>query len=126
MAKNTENPDEFLNTLKKELFEDEVHVFTPKGDIKVLPRGSTPIDLAYAIHEQVGHRMIGAKINSKMMPIITKLQNGDIVEIITSDSAKGPSRDWLKFVKSSGAKTRIQQWYKKPKEKKILKRAKKS
>ena len=111
--KNTENPDEFLNTLKKELFEDEVHVFTPKGDIKVLPRGSTPIDLAYAIHEQVGHRMIGAKINSKMMPIITKLQNGDIVEIITSDSAKGPSRDWLKFVKSSGAKTRIQQWYKK-------------
>lgn len=111
--KDTENPDEFLNTLKKELFEDEVHVFTPKGDIKVLPRGSTPIDLAYSIHEQVGHRMIGAKINSKMMPIITKLQNGDIVEIITSDSAKGPSRDWLKFVKSSGAKTRIQQWFKK-------------
>ena len=111
--KDTENPDEFMNTLKKELFEDEVHVFTPKGDIKVLPRGSTPIDLAYAIHEQVGHRMIGAKINSKMMPIVTKLKNGDIVEIITSDSAKGPSRDWLKFVKSSGAKTRIQQWFKK-------------
>ncbi len=111
--KDTENPDEFMNTLKKELFEDEVHVFTPKGDIKVLPRGSTPIDLAYAIHEQVGHRMIGAKINSKMMPIITQLKNGDIVEIITSDSAKGPSRDWLKFVKSSGAKTRIQQWFKK-------------
>ncbi len=111
--KDTENPDEFMNTLKKELFEDEVHVFTPKGDIKVLPRGSTPIDLAYAIHEQVGHRMIGAKINSKMMPIITQLNNGDIVEIITSDSAKGPSRDWLKFVKSSGAKTRIQQWFKK-------------
>lgn len=111
--KDTENPDEFMNTLKKELFEDEVHVFTPKGDIKVLPRGSTPIDLAYSIHEQVGHRMIGAKINSKMMPIITKLKNGDIVEIITSDQAKGPSRDWLKFVKSSGAKTRIQQWFKK-------------
>lgn len=111
--KNTEDPDEFLNTLKKELFEDEVHVFTPKGDIKVLPSGSTPIDLAYSIHEQIGHRMIGAKINSKMMPIITQLENGDIVEIITSDSAKGPSRDWLKFVKSSGAKTRIQQWFKK-------------
>ncbi len=111
--KDIENPDEFMSTLKKELFEDEVHVFTPKGDIKVLPRGSTPIDLAYAIHEQVGHRMIGAKINSKMMPIITQLKNGDIVEIITSDSAKGPSRDWLKFVKSSGARTRIQQWFKK-------------
>ena len=111
--KDTENPDEFLNTLKQELFEDEVHVFTPKGDIKVLPRGSTPIDLAYSIHEQIGHRMVGAKINSKMMPIITKLENGDIVEIITSDSSKGPSRDWLKFVKSSGAKTKIQQWFKK-------------
>jgi GTP pyrophosphokinase len=111
--KNTENPDEFLNILRTELFEDEVYVFTPKGSIKVLPAGSTPIDFAYSIHEQVGHKMVGCKINSKMMPIITPLESGDIVDIITSDSSKGPSRDWLKFVKSSSAKSRINQWFKK-------------
>jgi len=111
--KNTQNPDEFLNTLKTELFEDEVYVFTPKGTIKVLPRGATPIDFAYTIHEEIGHKMIGAKINSKMMPIITHLHNGDIVEIITSDQSKGPSRDWLKFVKSTSAKNKINQWFKK-------------
>lgn len=110
--KNTENPDEFLNTLKTELFEDEVYIFTPRGEIKVLPKGATPIDFAYSVHEQVGHRMIGCKINSKMMPIITPLRNGDIVEIMTSEQPKGPSRDWLKFVKSSSAKTRINQWFK--------------
>ncbi len=111
--KDMQNPQEFLNTLKTELFEDEVYVFTPKGQIKVLPRGSTPIDFAYNIHEQIGHHMTGAKINSKMMPIITHLHNGDIVEIITSEQAKGPSRDWLKFVKSSSAKNKIQGWFKK-------------
>ena len=110
--KNTENPDEFLNTLKTELFEDEVYIFTPKGMIKVLPKGATPIDFAYSVHEQIGHKMVGCKINSKMMPIITELKNGDIVEIITSEQSKGPSRDWLKFVKSSSAKTRINQWFK--------------
>ncbi len=110
--KNTENPNEFLNTLKTELFEDEVYIFTPKGMIKVLPKGATPIDFAYSIHEQIGHKMVGCKINSKMMPIITPLRNGDIVEIITSEQSKGPSRDWLKFVKSSSAKTRINQWFK--------------
>ena len=110
--KNTQNPDEFLRTLKTELFEDEVYVFTPKGMIKELPMGATPIDFAYSVHEQIGHRMIGCKINGKMMPIITKLNNGDIVSILTSDQAKGPSRDWLKFVKSSSAKNRINQWFK--------------
>ena len=110
--KNTENPDEFLNTLKTELFEDEVYIFTPKGMIKILPKGATPIDFAYSVHEQVGHKMVGCKINSKMMPIITPLRNGDIVEILTSEQSKGPSRDWLKFVKSSSAKTRINQWFK--------------
>ncbi len=108
-----QDPEEFLNTLKTELFEDEVYVFTPKGDIKVLPSGATPIDYAYSIHAQVGHKMVGCKINSKMMPIITKLKNGDIVEIVTSDNAKGPSRDWLKFIKSSSAKNKINAWFKK-------------
>ena len=108
-----QDPEEFMQTLKKELFEDEVYVFTPKGAIKVLPKGATPIDFAYQIHEQIGHHMIGCKINSKMMPIITPLKSGDIVEILTSDQAKGPSRDWLKFVKSSGARNKILSWFKK-------------
>ena len=111
--KDMQDPEEFLKTLKTELFEDEVYVFTPKGDIKVLPKGATPIDFAYSIHVQIGHRMTGCKINSKMMPIITKLKSGDIVDIITSDNAKGPSRDWLKFVRSTSAKNKIQSWFKK-------------
>ncbi len=108
-----QDPQEFLDTLKTELFEDEVYVFTPKGAIKVLPRGATPIDFAYLIHAEIGHHMTGCKINSKMMPIITPLKSGDIVEIITSDNSKGPSRDWLKFVKSTNAKNKILSWFKK-------------
>ena len=111
--KETNDDKEFLSKLKFDLFDEEVFVFTPKGDIKSLPTGSTPIDLAYMIHEQVGHRMTGAKINSKIVPITTKLENGDIVEIITSDSAKGPSRDWLKIVKTTQARNKIQNWFKK-------------
>lgn len=110
--KELRDPDEFLKTLKTELFEDEVYVFTPKGKIEVLPRDATPIDFAYAIHEEIGHHMCGCKINSKMMPIVTKLKNGDIVEILTNDSQKGPSRDWLKFIKTTKAKSKIQGWYK--------------
>ncbi len=111
--KDMQDPQEFLNTLKTELFEDEVYVFTRNGDIKVLPKGATTIDFAYSVHTEVGHKMTGAKINGKMMPIITKLNNGDIVEIITTDTAKGPSRDWLKFVQSSSARNKILQWFKK-------------
>ena len=111
--KDMQDPEEFLNTLKTELFEDEVYVFTPKGKIQVLPRNATPIDFAYSIHEEIGNHMTGCKINSKMMPIITKLNNGDIVEILTSDAQKGPSRDWLKFIKTTKAKNKIQSWFKK-------------
>lgn len=111
--KETNDDKEFLSKLKFDLFDEEVFVFTPKGDIKSLPTGSTPIDLAYMIHEQVGHRMTGAKVNGKIVPITTKLVNGDIVEIITSDSAKGPSRDWLKIVKTTQARNKIQNWFKK-------------
>ena len=111
--KDMQDPEDFMQTLRKELFEDEVYVFTPKGAIKVLPKGATSIDFAYQIHAEIGHHMVGCKINSKMMPIITPLKSGDIVEIITSDQSKGPSRDWLKFVKSSGAKNKILSWFKK-------------
>lgn len=111
--KEMQDPQEFLNTLKTELFEDEVYVFTRNGDIKVLPKGSTTIDFAYCVHTDIGNKMTGAKINGKMMPIITKLNNGDIIEIITTDTPKGPSRDWLKFVQSSSARTKILQWFKK-------------
>jgi len=111
--KDVADPQEFLNTLKTELFEDEVYVFTRNGDIKVLPKGATPIDFAYNIHTDIGHKMTGAKINGKMMPIITKLNNGDIIEIITTENSKGPSRDWLKFVQSSSARNKILQWFKK-------------
>ena len=124
--KDMQDPEEFLKTLKTELFEDEVYVFTPKGAIKVLPRGATPIDFAYSIHAEIGNHMTGAKINSKMVPIITQIKNGDIVEILTSDNSKGPSMDWLKFVKSSSARNRIMSWFKKEKKEENIEKGKDS
>ena len=105
--KDMQDPQEFLTTLKTELFEDEVYVFTPKGAIKILPRNATPIDFAYAIHEEIGHHMTGCKINSKMMPIITKLNSGDIVEIITSNKEIIPNVEWIDIVKTAKAKSQI-------------------
>ena len=111
----TVDPDEFMSALKNDIFNDETFVFTPKGDVVALPQGSTIIDFAYSIHTQVGNRMIGAKINGMIAPIDRVPQNGEIVEILTSASSKGPSRDWLKIVKTSEARNKIRQWFKKEK-----------
>ncbi|MBQ4600335.1 MAG: bifunctional (p)ppGpp synthetase/guanosine-3',5'-bis(diphosphate) 3'-pyrophosphohydrolase [Oscillospiraceae bacterium] len=107
--------EDYVNSLKIDMFDDEVFVFTPKGKIVSLPAGSTPIDFAYAIHSGVGNTMVGAKVMGRITTIDTPLQNGDIVEIITSKSAKGPSRDWLNICKSNQARTKIKQWFKKEK-----------
>ncbi len=107
--------EDYLNSLKIDMFDDEVFVFTPKGKIVSLPAGSTPIDFAYAIHSGVGNAMVGAKVNNRICNIDTSLENGDIVEIITSKTAKGPSRDWLNICKSNQARTKIKQWFKKEK-----------
>ena len=107
--------EEYVQSLKIDMFDDEVFVFTPKGRIVSLPSGSTPIDFAYAIHSGVGNAMIGARVNNRIANIDAKLKNGDIVEIITSKSAKGPSRDWLTICKSNQARTKIKQWFKKEK-----------
>ena len=107
--------DEYIQSLKIDMFDDEVFVFTPKGRIVSLPAGSTPIDFAYAIHSGVGNAMIGAKVNNRIANIDSQLKNGDICEILTSKSAKGPSRDWLSICKSNQARTKIKQWFKKEK-----------
>ena len=107
--------EEFVQSLKIDMFNDEVFVYTPKGRIVSLPAGSTPIDFAYAIHSGVGNAMIGAKVNNRIANIDTKLRNGDIVEVLTSKAAKGPSRDWLTICKSNQARTKIKQWFKREK-----------
>ena len=112
---NTKDPDEFIHLFKTDIFHDETFVFTPKGDVISLPHGSTVIDFAYAIHSAVGNRMTGAKINGAIVPIDRVPGNGDIIEIITSQSSKGPSRDWLKIVTTGQARSKIRAWFKKEK-----------
>lgn len=107
LKKILEDPKEFLATLKSELLEDEIYIFTPKGDIKVLPKGATAIDFAYSIHDEVGNHMIGCKINSIEMPLVTKLQNGNIVEIITSELKTVPEEEWIEVIKTAKAKNQI-------------------
>src|SRR5690606_23796342 len=112
--KETSDPGEFLESLRFDLSVSEVYVFTPRGQVIALPEGATPVDFAYAVHTEVGHRCIGARVNGRLVPLESRLSNGDTVEIFTSKSPDaGPSRDWLKFVKSGRARNKIRQWFSK-------------
>ena len=114
LLENQEGADaeEFIHSLKVDMFADEVFVFPPRGDVINLPAGATPIDFAYNIHSAVGNHMVGAKVNGRLVPFDTRLKNGDIVEVVTSQSAHGPSRDWVKIARSSNARSKIRQWFK--------------
>jgi GTP diphosphokinase / guanosine-3',5'-bis(diphosphate) 3'-diphosphatase len=105
------DPREFMKSFRTDLFEDEVHVFTPKGQVKTLPAGATPIDFAYAVHTDVGHHTVGAKVNGRIVPLHYQLKNGDFVEILTAKQGRGPSRDWMSLAKSSRARNKIRQWF---------------
>ncbi len=105
------DPQEFMKTFRTDLFDEEVHVFTPKGQVKTLPAGSTPIDFAYAVHTDVGHHTVGAKVNGRIVPLHYRLKNGDFVEILTTKQDRGPSRDWMSLAKSSRARNKIRQWF---------------
>lgn len=122
--KDIDGAKEFMDAVKINVFDDEVFVFTPKGDVFDLPVGSTPLDLAYKIHSAIGNKCIGAKINKRMVPLSTKLSNGDIVEIVTSNSSKGPSLDWLKYVHTASARSKIRAYFKKEKKEENIARGK--
>src|SRR3989337_454263 len=106
-----QDPGEYMRSLRTDLFADEVYVFTPKGEVQVLPSGAAPIDFAYAVHTDVGHRTVGAKVNGRIVPLHYHLKSGDFVEILTTKSGRGPSRDWLSLVKSSRARHKIRHGY---------------
>jgi GTP pyrophosphokinase len=110
--KDLSDPREFMETLRTDLFEDEVYVFTPKGEVKSLAAGATPLDFAYEVHTEIGHRCVGARVNGKIVPLHYELKSGDIVEILTSKRERGPSRDWLGTVKTTRARNKIKQWFK--------------
>ena len=112
MQEEYDDPVEFLDNLKLDLYEDLVFVLTPRGDVLTLPRGATPVDFAYSIHTEVGHRCVGAKVNGRLVALSTELASGDIVEITTTKSDdSGPTRDWLGFVRTSKARGKIRQWF---------------
>lgn len=120
--KDLQDASEFMEALKIDLFEDEVFVFTPKGDVVSLPRRATPVDFAFAIHTEIGMSCVGAKVNGKMVPLEYRLDNGDIVEVISSKSSPGPSRDWLNFVKTSRARSKIKRWFKRLQQEEVSER----
>ncbi len=110
--KELSDPQEFMETLRTDLFEDEVYVFTPKGEVKSLAAGATPLDFAYEVHTEIGHRCVGARVNGKIVPLHCELCSGDIVEILTAKRERGPSRDWLAMVKTTRARNKIKAWFK--------------
>ncbi|MGI9196642.1 MAG: RelA/SpoT family protein [Candidatus Nanopelagicales bacterium] len=125
--RETEDPDEFLDSLRYDLSSSEVFVFTPKGDVVALPQGSTPVDFAYTVHTEVGHRCVGARVNGKLVPLESSLENGDVVEVFTSKAeGAGPSRDWLTFVQSPRARSKIKAWFSKERREEAIEQGKDS
>ena len=120
-----EDPGEFLESLRFEINRAEVYVFTPRGDVIALPTGSTPVDFAYAVHTEVGHHTIGSRVNGRLVPLESTLENGDVVEVFTSKAPNaGPSRDWLGFVKSPRARSKIRQWFTKERREEAIEQGK--